>query len=662
MADEVNLKEFIAGFLVEAEEHLALAHRALLSVDEAIKSGRLPARQTRELFRALHTIKGLAAMVGIEPIVELAHELETLLREADRSGGKLTSSAVDLLFKGVRAVEERVQELSRSQPVSPAPRALMEALTEYRWVEASGEPAPSPTLVSEDPLIDRLAPSERAQLEQGLSQGARAVRLDFQPTPARMAAGMTITTVRERLSELGELVKVLPLSVPRSDAAPGGLSFAILLLTARTDEELAEAVGLSLDNLRSLSAAAHEPARRPESPDLEEEPGLPTGPTRGLVRVDVTRLDDTLEKLSGLLVIRHRLERAVTALGARGADVRELQGIVYEASRQLRALRASIMAARMVPVSEVLERVPLMVRGLEKSTGKPLRLELELGNAELDKAVGERLFPAIVHLIRNAVDHGVESAEERQQRGKPVQATVRVSCHPRSNHQLELRVSDDGRGVDAAQVASKAGVELPRTAPELLALLTRPGLSTRGQADRTSGRGMGMDIVRKVVIEQLGGELDMDTTPGRGTTFIMQVPLSITIVDAFTFEISGERYAVPVSAVEEIVEVEPERLHQPPSPRPGAPSPPILERRGEAMTFFALDGVAPRKAIVIRRDGERVAFGVTRMLGQQEIVVRPLEDPLVHVTGVTGATDLGDGRPTLVLDLAGLRAARGSAR
>lgn len=668
MADEVDLKEFISGFLVEAEEHLAAAHRALLAVEQALGAGQVPARQIRELFRALHTIKGLAAMVGIDPIVDLSHELESVLRDADRAGGRLSPAAVDWVFRGVRAVEERVKELAAGQSVSPAPRALLDGLSALRDEGSEAGTEPSTEVLVEDELIGRLTAGERAQVEQGLSGNLRALRIDFEPNPERMQAGLNITSVRERLSGLGELVKVIPRSIKATAEAPGGLSFALLLLTHSSNDAVAERVGLPPSCIRALHAArvcAPAPGL-PAEPLAAAEEALeaPAASRRGVVRVDVERLDDSMEKLSAVLVTRHRLERAVKALAQRGADTRELSAIMQEAARQLRDLRASIMSVRMVPVAQVLERVPLIVRGLQKSTGKPLRLELELGDTELDKAVGDRILPAIIHLLRNAVDHGVEAPEERARANKPPEATLRVSANAKSHHQLELRVSDDGRGIDPAQVAKKAGGPEPRTPAELLALLTRPGFSTRNQADKTSGRGMGMDIVRKVVVEQLGGALDVETALGQGTSFILRVPLSVTIVDAFTFEVGPERFAVPVGAVEEIIEVAPEQLLQTPSPRKGARALPLLERRGVAMTFYALDRLfgsaqAPqslRKAIVIRRDGEPLAFGVSRMLGQQEIVVRALEDPLVRVSGVTGATDLGDGRPTLVLDLSALGA------
>jgi two-component system chemotaxis sensor kinase CheA len=306
----------------------------------------------------------------------------------------------------------------------------------------------------------------------------------------------------------------------------------------------------------------------------------------------------------------------------------------------------------------VLERVPLLVRGLRRNTGKQVKLVLDTGDAEVDKAVADRLFPAIVHLVRNAVDHAIESPAARRTLGKPEEGVLRIACRQRGGNQLELSIEDDGSGVDRELVARRAKREVPDTDAGLLELLCLPGLSTRSEATTTSGRGMGMDIVRRVAEDELGGELLMHTAPGVGTTFTLRVPLTITIVDAFTFECADQRYVVPVSTVEEIVELDAARLTR----TPGAVSrASLIQRRGEALPVLqlaALFGLPQQaeatRALVIRRGGEATGFAVHRMLGQQEVVVRPMQDSLVRVTGITGATDLGDGRPTLVLDLAAI--------
>jgi two-component system chemotaxis sensor kinase CheA len=286
---------------------------------------------------------------------------------------------------------------------------------------------------------------------------------------------------------------------------------------------------------------------------------------------------------------------------------------------------------------------------------------MDLGSAEVDKAVADRIFPAVVHLVRNAVDHAIEAPQERKAAGKSEEGQLRIVCASRGGNQLELSIEDDGRGVDRENVARRAGRPAPQTDEDLLDLLCTPGLSTRDEASTTSGRGMGMDIVRGIAEGQLGGELSMATRPGHGTTFTLRVPLTVTIVDAFTFECAGQRFVTPVSAVEEIVEIDPAAVVHAPGRRGKAS---MVQRRGQALQLVQLSNIfhlaeeAPAtRALVVRRGAEATGIAVHRMLGQQEVVVRPMEDKLVRVAGVTGATDLGDGRPTLVLDLVAVASA-----
>lgn len=668
----VDLTEFLDAFLGEADELLATANAQLLAIDPLQRRGESTARQVRELFRALHTMKGLAAMVGVEPIVAIAHRMEGALRGSDRAGGMLPPGAVDLLFQGTRAIEQRVAALAAGRELTDAPTALLDAIERIDPADAVG-PAPAVVRLALDPAVDaKLAPFDRSALARGVEEGRRAIRAQFAPSPELAAAGTTITTVRERLAALAEIVKVLPMSLAAGPSAPAGLTFVLLALTRESNTAIARAIGLEPERVTTL-AEPEAPEEAPEeapSPGLldpvtesfrEDDDELDVGSGRQHVRVDIERLDEALEGLSAFTVGRATLVREVARLAARDVDVRGLDAILRDQHRQLRTLRAAILRLRMVPVAEVLKRVPLILRALRRTSGKAVRLELDAGKSELDKAVAERIFPAIVHLVRNAADHGIESPEDRQAAGKPPEGVVRISCSARGNGQLELHVSDDGRGIDAARVAARAGQPIPTTPAGLLQLLCRPGLTTRDEINATSGRGMGMDIVRKAV-EQLGGDLFLETSPGVGSTFTLRVPLTISIVDAFTFECGGQRFVVPLSTIDEIVEIDREAVVWPPGKRELG----LIERRGEMVPLVRLDEVfglpataeerAGSRALIVRREGEALAFAVDRLLGQQEIVVRPLEDPLLLAPGISGATDLGDGRPTLVVDLFALGA------
>lgn len=677
----MDFHDYVEGFLAEADEHLGSASAQLIELDRAARSGQPHPRAVRELFRSLHTIKGLAAMVGVEPIVDVAHEMESLLRGADRAGGRVPVTAVDLLVQGIRAIEERVTQLARKQPVAPAPPRLVAALSALvvGSLAGAGASAAGPRLGLPADVDAKLSASEREQIAQGIRSGRRVVVLEFVPAPEKAERGLNITAVRARLSALGELVKVVPRSIP---ATPGSLAFSLVLVTSAENQSLAQAVEAEPGAVLELTLA------EPDGPDDSDGPDDPDDSdfgvrvaddlpvqAHGYVRVDIARLDDALEKLSALVVTRFRLGRAVAELAAAGVDTRALDAIVGETTRQLRDLRAAIMHARMMSLAEMLQRVPLLVRGLTRHTDKAVTLSIQVGDAELDKSVAEQLFPALVHLVRNAVDHAIEPRQERRRQGKPQDGQISILCDSLSGTHLTLTIKDDGRGIDREQVARKARRPVPRTDEQLLELIAIPGFSTRDEASRTSGRGMGVDIVKRTV-DSLGGSLSLQTSPGQGTSFTLRVPLSVTIVDTFGFTAGAQTFVAPVAMVEEIIEIDASRVAHAPALAGGhAPAlerlaAAMIERRGQAMplvplaTLLRLPGRAglpdASKALVVRlagrHRGEPVAYGIERMLGRQEVVIRPLEDPLVRRVGITGATDLGDGQPTLVLDLVALGA------
>ena len=656
MSDELDLSEFVTGFVAEAEEHLRTCRAALLTLDRAHEEGGVRPGAVRELYRSLHTLKGLSAMLEVEPLVELAHQMESVLREAESVGGLLSSEAVGVLVAALGAAEQRVREVARGEPVTAAPAAILRALGELRPtpVEAA---VPGVRLRLPAALAEKLTASERAQLLEGARTGRRVLRLTFVPSSKRAREGRSITSVREGASKLGELVRVLPVSVERSEEAPGGLAFVLLLLTDAEDGELASASGVDVSAIEPLVEG---PVAEEPEPELE---AVAAG--GGIVRVRVERLERTLAQLGAIIVSRHRVARAIEALDATGADVRELRYAMDEHGRQVGELRESILELRMVRVAEVLEPLPLMVRGLRATTGKPVHLVLDVARAELDKAVAEAIFPAIVQLVRNAVDHGIEPPEQRRRLGKPEAGRVTICAVDLGTGMLELTVRDDGAGVDRETVARRAGVAVPEDDDALLAILVRPGLSARSAADHTSGRGMGLDIVHRRV-QRLGGELGLVTRPGEGTTFVLHVPLTVTIVEGLSFTCGEQAFVAPLATIEEVLDLAETSLQVAPDPR-GSGAACVFRHHGEVISYlplcdvFGLASAERDRAVLVRRGGRCVAFGVDRISGLSEVVVRPLEDPLVRVPGIAGSTDLGDGRATLVVDLPALAARLASA-
>lgn len=658
MAETIDLREFVAGFIAESEQLLASATTWLLDIEQANARDELLPKTVRDLFRTLHTLKGLAGMMGVQPIVDLAHSFENVVRAADQTGGRMSPRAVELGLVAVRAIAERVRAVSDDKPIAPAPEALVDELA--RAIGPAGDAAPTAIITAS--WDRKLTAGERSQLAAALKQGRKAYALTFTPTEQGAANGLSIATVRPAVARIGDIVKVLPRAVPESPQVPAGLLFELLVISDADPTELAAAVAASPDSVEPVTITETPAPEIPALPTLhsDEEPASPLG--RSFVRVELSRLDDLQEQLSALVVSRFRLERQIAKLAESGHDIRALREIADAQARQLCNLRRAILRARMVRVAEVLEPLSLLVRSMVRPGIKEVKLDVDVRDSELDKAVADLLLPAIVHLVRNAIDHGIESVAERERAGKPRAGTIRIACYEGAGNQLELSVTDDGRGVDRDAIAHRAGRSLEDDAA-VLDVLTTPGFSTRATATHTSGRGLGMDIVRRIVVRDLGGELTLSTDVGAGSTFTLRVPLTIAIIDVFSFECSRQPFVVPVAAVEEIIELADTKQIEGPAPGQGRMPISLCERRGRPLPVISLATLlrlgpssTAGKALVIRRQGEPLAFAIDRMLGRHEVVVRPIEDVLARVPGVAGATDLGDGRPTLLLDLVELGA------
>lgn len=630
----VDLQEFVGAFVVEVDELVVTANAALLEIDAAIARGTARPRAVRDLFRALHTIKGLAGMIGVAPIVELAHALETLIRASDRAGGVLGQGSVDLSLRVMAAVAERVRAVADHGIVAVAPRELIDALAAVEGTLPVLVAAPIPS-----EWESRLTASERQQVTLALQAGVPVWTVTFTPSEPNLARGISIATVRAGLGDLGEIVKVIPRTIAATSEIKLGVAFDLLLVSHAPPEQLAACAATTPDQLIRLTAPA---STTPVVAEPMVESLVPGAP-RAVVRVELSRLDDLQEQLSLLIVSRFRLERELVALGERGYDLRSLSEVVRIQGRQLRELRRAILRARMVRVAEVLEPLAMVVRSLARPGQLPIRLELDACDVELDKAVADRLLPALIHLVRNAADHGIEEAERRLLLGKSPVGTISVSCREVAGNVVEIVVRDDGRGIDRAEISSRAQRAISDDAA-LLVVLSAPGFSTRDVPTTTSGRGVGMEIVRRIAVGELGGELSMTSEPDRGTAFTLRVPVTMAVMDALSFACGSQCFVVPSLDVEEIIEVRPEVA--------------LMVHRERPIPLVSLgailaidDGRRARKALVVRRGGQAIAYTVDRVIGRQEVVVRTIEDPLVDVAGVAGATDLGDGRPTLVLDL-----------
>jgi two-component system chemotaxis sensor kinase CheA len=450
--------------------------------------------------------------------------------------------------------------------------------------------------------------------------------------------------------------------------AEGGISFEFEVQT----EDEASLASWSADGIayEPIQAAASSVAAESQAGAGPRAWEVASGAPANFVRVDLSRLDDLMRLAGDLVVTRARLDDTLARVERHVPphQFRLLQEHESLMERQLRDLRDAIMRVRLVPVGEVFRRMPFVVRDLARDIGKRVQLEISGHSTEIDKFLIERMMDPILHLVRNAVGHGIETVDARIAAGKPPEGTIRLGAST-VGESVIIEIADDGAGIDLAAIAQRAPVREIHAGDGvldtrvLLDIICASGFSTREEADRISGRGVGMAVVRDTV-QELGGTLELTTAPGRGTTFIVTLPLTLAVIDAIITHVGDQTFAVPQSAVQEVIEVDPGDLR-------ALEHNELLTYRGRALPmvrlarlFHVATAARPRlHAIVVGTGLGAVGLLVDRVASHREIVVKRIADPLIHVEGVAGATELGDGRLVLILDVAALsRLLRGRSR
>ncbi|HVJ83510.1 MAG TPA: Hpt domain-containing protein, partial [Planctomycetia bacterium] len=505
-------------YLVECDEHLAAVRRELLALEALADPGAVGRETLDALFRAFHTIKGLSGMVGVRAAEEVAHLLETYLTAVRNGDVRLTERGVEALLDGVALVEASIGAVQHGEP--PPNTASLAARvakllpstpdggsgSEYSpggapGANAESDPAPG--------FRTSLSAEEQSRLDAALLRGERAWRITFSPAAELAARGVNVGTLRVRLQGAGEIVHAEP--VP----TPGGVSFRFLFTTgAEFDPAVLTGEGV-----------VAEPFEPPVKRKNAQSPAAAGLAPANLVRVDLRRLDDVMRTVGELVLSRARLESGLAKIAGYlpVAARRELEETALGIERHLRVLREEVMRVRMTPVRDLFARMRLVVRDLTRETGKEVELTTTGEETEVDKFVIERMADSLLHLVRNAVSHGLESPAERRAAGKPPKGRIELRAAT-AGGMIVLEVEDDGRGVLAEEAfarAREAGLVPPDAAADpaaVLDLLCTPGFSTRGEADLASGRGVGMDVVRRSV-EGLGGTLSLHTNPGAGSRF-----------------------------------------------------------------------------------------------------------------------------------------------
>ncbi len=619
----MDVSKYAALFLAESREHLSACNQLLLEWEREPSA----TRQVGGLFRAIHTIKGMGATMGYAGVADLAHRLENLLDALRQRSVAPAPSVFQLLFRSVDALATSVEgAVVGAEP--PADERL-----------AADLDAAAAGIASAEPRSRHAAPAVRENREAASEDGrVLPVQVTLQ-RDAEMRGARAALVVR-RAESLG-VVSALRPPMSQFDHQDFDGRFSFRLSSAASDEQVLVA-------MRSAGEV--------ESVRFEEDQGVASPGQSRQIRVDLSRLDALMKQVGELVVAKNRL--GVLASGWSDPALSEVSDRV---ARLVSAMQAEVIAARMTPVGEVLERFPRLVRDLARDLDKRIRFDVEGDEIELDRSILDEIGQPLLHLIRNAADHGIERPGQRAVAGKPDEGRILLSASRERNY-VALRLSDDGRGIDREAILAKARREglIDGSADELsddllLRVLARPGFSTAEAVSGVSGRGVGVDVA-VTRVRALGGTIEVRSELGRGTTFTIRVPLTLAIVRALLASAAGECYAVPLAYVAETVEFDPRSVTA------------VRDREALLVRDLVIPTVhlrdlvrnqprpaPPRAPTVILEIGDRrAALVVDALMGQQDIVVEPFDAPRGMPPFVGGATILADGSPALILDAAAL--------
>ncbi len=636
----------IAAFRVEAGELLEQIEQGLLDLGHRLDDRDL----VDAVFRGLHTLKGSGAMFGFDALATFTHHCET---------------AFDRVRKGLApATQELVAVILSAQDHM---RALIE--TDGAGLEAAGDAI----LVRLQAAIDGASGAPAAA---AAAPAAKGWRLFFRLPPESMANGTNPLMLLDELRELGECR-----IIARVDAIPPLAELAPVECHIGWDVELhgdiskddiedvfifvMDDMELKIEPLASETVAETDaadapplvvvandaPAADPATPAAGRTPAKPAGES---VRVPAERLDELMDRVGELVIVQSRLSQLAHG-GGSAADL-VLRSISEEIERLASELRDTMMVLRMVPVASLFGRFRRLVHDLARDTGKTIELSTEGETTEVDKTVMERLADPMVHLIRNSCDHGLETPQERIAAGKPAAGQVKLSAH-QAGGEVMITIRDDGRGIDRDRVRAKAesqGLLQPGqqiSEQELLQMIFHPGFSTAAAVTNLSGRGVGMDVVKRT-IESLRGAIDIKSVPGEGSTVTLRIPLTLAIIDGLLVRVGDGRYVIPLAAVEECIELSLEE-----DLRSRGRS--FITLRDRLVPFLRLremfdTGTRPdphQKIVVIATGAERVGLVVDQIIGSHQTVIKSMSALHRDVSTFAGATILGDGGVALILDV-----------
>ncbi|NLW39360.1 MAG: chemotaxis protein CheA, partial [Tissierellia bacterium] len=620
-----------------------------------------------EIFRVAHTLKGMAGTMGFTNMANLTHEMENVLDGIRNKEIVLTEDVIDIIFECFDVLDESVNQIASSGEESKEDfTGLVERLRSIS--KGNGKEDELRTSTSKlAPYIDEYVINIIKKAE---AEGLDAYNIEIRLSPNCILKSARAFIVVNTLETMGEIIHSNP-SIEDIEDEKFDLTFSLIFISKEEEKKIKDSLN-SISELENINITPiketdvndkeigflEEDNRSKDASNIVEKNGTrhferqnKVGKT---VRVDIDRLDNLMNLVSELIIIKTRMDELSDI-----SNKENMTEAIEYLERITTSLHDAVMKVRMVPIERVFNRFPRMVRDLSKELNKEINLQMYGEETEVDRTVIDEIGDPLIHIIRNSIDHGIETPEERVKLNKPKAGNVILKAYPDGNN-VVIEVVDDGRGIDAAKVRKKAvekdliSLEESETLSEddIISLLFQPGFSTSDEVSDVSGRGVGLDVV-KSKIESINGSIEIETQQNIGTKFIIRIPLTLAIIQALLIKLKEEIYAIPLSSITEIISLPKDNIRN-------VQGQDIILYRGKTIPLIRLhqvmgldfDDSGDEYLVVVVRKGEKqAALLVEDLIGQQEIVIKPLGKYLSNIRYLSGATILGNGNVSLILDI-----------
>lgn len=660
---DLDIGQYINLFVEEGKEHLQNMNDALLALEKDTGNESL----VNEIFRVAHTLKGMAGTMGFTNMANLTHEMENVLDAIRNKEIVLTEDVIDIIFECFDVLDESVNQIASSGEESKEDfTGLVERLRSIS--KGNGKEDELRTSTSKlAPYIDEYVINIIKKAE---AEGLDAYNIEIRLSPNCMLKSARAFIVVNTLETMGEIIHSNP-SIEDIEDEKFDLTFSLIFISKEEEKKIKDSLN-SISELENINITPiketdvndkeieflEEDNRSKDASNIVEKNGTrhferqnKVGKT---VRVDIDRLDNLMNLVSELIIIKTRMDELSDI-----SNKENMTEAIEYLERITTSLHDAVMKVRMVPIERVFNRFPRMVRDLSKELNKEINLQMYGEETEVDRTVIDEIGDPLIHIIRNSIDHGIETPEERVKLNKPKEGNVILKAYPDGNN-VVIEVVDDGRGIDAAKVRKKAvekdliSLEESETLSEddIISLLFQPGFSTSDEVSDVSGRGVGLDVV-KSKIESINGSIEIETQQNIGTKFIIRIPLTLAIIQALLIKLKEEIYAIPLSSITEIISLPKDNIRN-------VQGQDIILYRGKTIPLIRLhqvmgldfDDSGDEYLVVVVRKGEKqAALLVEDLIGQQEIVIKPLGKYLSNIRYLSGATILGNGNVSLILDI-----------